>query len=215
MEFLSEAIVSSVILSGRTLLAGTGMRQDARTLDMPGDGVFQSEDNGSHWTPLNAGLPPHTSIRALVSEGKVVLAAAGPADSGGSGIYRSENFGRWKHVGLDGVWARGLLQLPGGRVLAAADQQAMFRSDDGGTTWSASAAGFANWETFGMLTFDSRILATTHRGTFFSDDGGKHWSAAAGPSAMLLSCGISQCSLRRKWRVDSLCLAMLVPPGSP
>lgn len=180
--------VAAVIAYGPTLLAATGMRQDARS-EVPGDGIFQSDDGGHTWTRMDRGLPPKTSVRALLAFGDTVFAATGNAVAGGgSGIYRLVKLGDWQHVGLNGEWLRGLARLPGGRVLATANDAAMFRSEDGGRTWTASSDGFANWETYGVAVGRAgRLYASSLKGTFSSLDGGLHWITPRGPSPISVS----------------------------
>lgn len=182
--------VSAVAAFGPTLLAATSMRQDAHS-DIAGDGVFRSDDGGLTWTRADRGMPSRTSVRALLVSGDTVLAAAGNAIAGGgSGIYRSVKMGDWQQVGLDGAWVRGLARLPGGRLLATANDAAMFRSDDGGHAWVASAQGFANWETQGVAVSSAgRLYASSLKGTFSSRDGGANWKLSPGlsPEAELVS----------------------------
>lgn len=184
----SHVPVSGVIADGPTLLAATGMRQDAQS-GIVGDGIFRSEDGGDTWSRADRGIPPRTSVRALLAFGDTMLAAAGnPITGGGSGIYRSVKQGDWHQVGLDGEWVRGLARLPGGRVLATANDAAMFRSDDGARTWIASADGFSNWETYGVAAgHGGRLYASSGRGTYASVDGGAHWLQPHGPSIALVT----------------------------
>lgn len=178
--------VSTVIANGPTLLAATGMRQDAAG-SVFGDGVFVSNDSGRTFTRFSAGMPTKTSVRALLLVGDTLLAATGHYTGvGGSGIYRYVGRGAWSQSGRKGDWIRGMVRLANGRVLGAANAIAIVRTDDFGRSWVQSADGFTNWEVTGLAVGSgNRLIVGSGRETFVSHDGGAHWIAAsAAPAAV-------------------------------
>ncbi|MFL5824744.1 MAG: WD40/YVTN/BNR-like repeat-containing protein [Solirubrobacteraceae bacterium] len=143
------------------LYAGTGWDDVDQSGVQPGDGVLKSVDGGQTWTPLAASesLMHGFAVTGLAVDPKndrIVVAAAN------NGLFRSTNGGRtWKsvlalgvgpydvasvHLAVDrvtGVMLAGVAQRPGlvahrGSATVTTGH-AMYRSADGGQTWSAYA----------------------------------------------------------------------------
>jgi len=96
-------------------------------------GVQQSTDHGTTWRSLDAGLPRGAQVLALAVDprGEAILAATS------EGLYRTGSTdGIWTPTPLTGpVLAVAMSPAQPNVVLAIDDQQRVYRSDDGGTTW--------------------------------------------------------------------------------
>src|SRR5258708_766818 len=179
-------------------------------------GVWKTDDDGRTWTPIFDSQPTQSigAIAVAPSDPKIIYVASGeglhrPDLSVGNGVYRSSDGGKsWAHLSLDDSQ-----QIPSiavdphdaNRVYAAvlghpygpSAQRGVYRSLDGGTTWSKVLdqgentgssfiridpfdahilyAGFWNarsgpWE-------DKTMYNGPHGGLFKSTDGGEHWRA--------------------------------------
>lgn len=179
-------------------------------------GVWKTDDDGRTWMPIFDSQPTQSigAIAVSPSDPKIIYVASGeglhrPDLSVGNGVYRSSDAGRsWVHLSLDDSQ-----QIPSiavdprdaNRVYAAvlghpygpSAQRGLYRSLDGGATWSKVLdqgentgssfiridpfdanmlyAGFWNarsgpWE-------DKTMYNGPHGGLFKSTDGGDHWRA--------------------------------------
>jgi photosystem II stability/assembly factor-like uncharacterized protein len=141
---------------GRTR-AATGVADEPNIFYVgQGDGgVWKSNDYGRTWTPIFDGEDTQSigAIAVAPSNDNIVYVASGeglhrPDLSVGDGIYRSDDAGKtWTHLGLrDGEQIPTLAVDPANpeRVFAAvlghpygpSAERGIFRSDDGGTTWT-------------------------------------------------------------------------------
>ncbi len=144
-----------------------------------GGGILRSKDRGASWWVCNYGLQDYMVLT-------VAWAPAAPADAwpqrevvfAGTeeGIYRSPNGGLgWRRSeGTDGVFqvvAVGNDFHQSGIVLAGTEENGLWRSDDGGYTFSR------------VLDAPTRIdaLVATNEGWLLSDENGL-WSSADGLS---------------------------------
>ncbi len=123
---------------------------------LPAGGVWKTENAGITWEPVFDSVRSVSSVGAIEvapSDPNVVYVATGDMVTGGSinegdGVYRSADAGRtWTHIGLEAT-----KQIPSilvdpsnpGVVLVAAqgdmhhksDARGVFRSTDGGRTWT-------------------------------------------------------------------------------
>jgi len=192
------------------LYAGTG-EEDSRNSISPGAGVYKSTDAGRSWKLV--GLEATQQIGRIVVDpadpNVVYVAALGHEWNANPerGLYKSTDGGEnFINVGLkDSEHIAKILVNPknGNDVLvcatggAFADNQGggVFRSGDGGKTWSKVLAGVNASTGCGMLaaserepdtiyasTWDFRRQAWTFRsggpgsGLFKSTDGGQHWT---------------------------------------
>lgn len=136
-------------------LLGTKLTTVATDPDQPnrvfagGDrGVFVSDDQAEHWSPINFGLESCPFINALAVGSSDVFAAAGkniPESFTCGGVYRSADAGKtWTAAGLAQRLVTALAIDPDdSRILYAGTSGTgplfaggVFRSVDGGVTWS-------------------------------------------------------------------------------
>jgi hypothetical protein len=160
-------------VSPNTLFAGTGSTSSFSFNGSPGFGVARSTDGGTTWTVLAAATFASRRIDSIVpttlSSGNVVLAAT---LFDGGGVYRSTdngvNFARISGNGTSGLPNAGVSKLiadpaNANRFYAGVPANfgggaaaGVYRSDDGGVTWTAVNTGLTGPAT------SFRILLSVH-----------------------------------------------------
>ena len=200
---------------GRTrAVAGISGRPDTFLIGAVNGGVWQTDDYGRTWVPIFDAEPTQSigAIAVAPSDPKVIYVGSGeglrrPDLSVGNGIYRSADGGKtWAHLGLDDAQ-----QIPDlavdpkdpNRLFAAvlghpygpSAGRGIYRSVDGGRTWTAvlqrdeNTGGFgvkidpndANvvyatlWNTRSGPWEDNNVYSGTAGGLYKSTDGGEHW----------------------------------------
>ena len=177
-------------------------------------GVWKTVDAGIYWRCVSDGFFGSAAIGAIavaLSDPNVIYAGTGETEirldvSWGDGIYKSTDAGRtWNHLGLRASRFVGRIQIhPGdpdlvyvaalGDVFGANEERGVFRSRDGGRTWSKVLYRDANTGAvdLAMDPRNPRILFAafwqTRRsfwnissggpgsGLFRSTDGGESWT---------------------------------------
>jgi hypothetical protein len=157
------------------LFAGTGSTSSFSLEGSPGFGVARSTDGGDTWTVLAASTFAGRPINSIVPTGlendNVVLAATLRGGPGG-GVFRSTDLGssftRLSGNGTSGLPDQGVSSLvanPGSPKIyaavpaffaAATGNEGVYRSDDGGVTWTAVNTGLTG------LGTSLRILLSVH-----------------------------------------------------
>ncbi len=158
---------------GEVLWAGTGEANSSRT-SYAGTGVFKSTDGGKSWT--NTGLRDSHHIGKILVDRRtpdtVFVAAAGPlyTDGGERGLYRTTDGGKsWTKV-LGGTGRTGAIDVvqdpkdPGllyaalwerdrkpWNFLESGPGSGIYRSRDGGTTWSRLSSGLPQGDVVGRI----------------------------------------------------------------
>ena len=118
-------------------------------------GIWKTVDGGSHWAPIFDDQPVQAigALAVAPSNASVVWAGTGEPwirshISIGNGVYKSSDAGRtWTHMGLDSTGRIGRIAIDPANpdvVLVAAQgysygpqpQRGIFRTTDGGKTWS-------------------------------------------------------------------------------
>jgi photosystem II stability/assembly factor-like uncharacterized protein len=144
------------------------------------DGVFRSEDAGRSWTPWNFGLID-MSVQALAvspafARDETVFAGTS------TGLMRSRNAGRsWHTIELpvDCPAIVSMAYADASLVVAALDEPGIFRSSDGGATWSAYRDErfhlVSSLATHQVEPGRQDIIALTDAGPARSTDGGQTW----------------------------------------
>jgi hypothetical protein len=213
-----------------TLFAGTGSTSSAEQQGSPGFGVARSTDGGTTWTVLAASSftsrPINSIVPTRLNYGNVVLAATlcGSVPRGycatdaESGVYRSTDngvsFSRISGNGSSGLPDAGVSKLIAdpskpNRFYAGVPQQfgggaqaGVYRSNDGGLTWTAVNTGLAG------LSTSLRILLSVHNdatnnvvyaaiinnagtlsGVFRSTNQGGNWTSLGTPSPSIFPGG--------------------------
>jgi len=177
-------------------------------------GVWRSDDDGRTWVPIFDSQPTQSigAIAVATSNPNIIYVASGeglhrPDLSVGDGVYRSSDAGQtWTHLALDDAE-----QIPSiavdprdaNRVYAAvlghpygpSTQRGVYRSMDGGATWSRmldrgenTGSSFIRIDPFDSNTLyagfwdarsgpweDKNMYNGPHGGLYKSTDGGEHW----------------------------------------
>lgn len=145
-----------------------------------GDGVFRTTDAGASWTLLADGFPIGHRATALALNPDVpetiVVGTEGP---GGPRLVVSGDGGdSWTRIDVAATgeaitavaWAG-----EGGSVLLAADGDAVYRSDDGGLSWSATLSGNALPRLLETTAVMPDFVFAAGEGVRISDDAGATW----------------------------------------
>jgi photosystem II stability/assembly factor-like uncharacterized protein len=176
-------------------------------------GVFESHDAGSTWTPVFDGQPVLNvgALAAHPTNSNIVYVGTGEANGSsfsydGDGVYRTLDGGvSWQHLGLtetrrigriaiDPVNPQRVFVAAAGGVFTPDPNRGVYRSTDGGTTWTrvlfvAPTAGAidvaidpsnpsrvyaAIWEHYSTST--SWVAGGLNSGIWQSQDGGDSWT---------------------------------------
>ena len=125
-------------------------------IGLPSAGVWKTTSAGQTWYPVFDDIKDVSSIGALEaapSNANVIYAGTGDLITGGAinegnGVYKSSDAGKtWKHIGLDSTRqipsivvdprnADVVLVAAQGDVHAKSSARGVYRSTDGGTTWT-------------------------------------------------------------------------------
>ncbi|MBM3946717.1 MAG: hypothetical protein FJ315_04880, partial [SAR202 cluster bacterium] len=181
---------------GITVLAATG------------EGILRSEDGGRSWSRITQGLPSSTVLRVRVVAGAPSVAWATTL----SGVARSQDGGRtWTDAsgqGAGGLPSRNLQALavhPQNANIALVSTetflhsvrsmhlyrlgqyfaQGLYRTDDGGKTWTRSDQGIIEDKPIEITAHPTRpyevwAMDQSSRGAYRSRDGGQTWSLSPG-----------------------------------
>lgn len=155
----------------------------------PAGGIWKSTNAGNNWTPLTDFLPQIgvSGIAIDPSNSNIIYIATGDKDNSDSysfGIFKSTDAGQsWNQTGFQHTWEfRGLGDLivnPNAtNTLIAATKTGLFRTTDGGTTWSNRRSGNFTQGNLKFKTDDpNTVFATSTNGFFKSTDGGNTFLA--------------------------------------
>ncbi len=147
------------------------------------DGVFKSTNAGASFSLVGSSEILGTALHFPPDAPGTLLAASRPSVPSGFGIadsiHQTTNGGAtWEVVPFLHTRARDLAG-PMTRLFAASESRGLYRSLDGGTSWSEANAGLGGAE-IESLTADpvakQTVYATGFGGVFKSTDGGESWS---------------------------------------
>src|SRR4051794_35787714 len=153
-----------------------------------GDGVYKSVNAGVTWTPFSAGLDAGArNVRTIFTSNSKVYAGTEDglwATSGGAWSPMAqgpeedpENPVKLNHS------VQTVLSGPFGSMLAGTFAAGVFKSSDGGKTWTppAPANGMPAGETvWSLAKFANFVFAATTSGIYRSFDFGATWTLASG-----------------------------------
>ena len=149
-------------------------------------GFYRSEDAGKSWRMLDWRSIQHSRSPVFHPTDPNVIYVC---PWGGSALKVSKDRGlTWNLVGKDPPWkGDNLLGLSFDRgapkLILLAGAKALYRTADGGTTWSVvngAPAGFVGFHIDQTSPAEERVcLGATKTGVFRSDDGGLTWSESA------------------------------------
>ncbi len=164
-----------------------------------GAGIFKSSDGGTSWKPLSEGLPPVLQANIAIAPSNPQLlyailapaAAAGGGSPGAIGFYKSTDAGEhWALARDRAADNRPLARIGGGDLptvvvdpkhpdVVYSSSVVLWRSEDGGTTWSAvrGAPGGDDYQkTWINPNNPDIILTVSDQGGVVSANRGKSWS---------------------------------------
>ncbi|MEQ8414981.1 MAG: cadherin domain-containing protein [Imperialibacter sp.] len=146
------------------------------------NGVYRSADTGDTWAYANTGLTDTEllSVATIGSEfwvgytGGISTSADGSSWSAlGTGIASSSEINSFSRDGSDPD------------LLAAASDEGLYMTTDGGATWGTVNVTGAPSQDFSSVSFgfpDELVVTDFQGGSFFSDDAGTTWNAVGGLS---------------------------------
>jgi len=201
--------ISSLAISpadSNTLFAGTGSTSSLASLGSSGFGIAGSIDGGITWTVLAASTFSGRRINDVVptslDSGNVVLAST-LRDGGGvfASTDQGNSFTRLSGNGTSGLPDKGVSSLvadPGNpsrfyaAVPASTGNEGVYRSDDGGLTWTLVNTGLTGLNTSlrillsvhnnsGLATnvIYAMVISNTLQGVFRSSNQGGSWTSMA------------------------------------
>jgi len=135
-----------------------------------GGGVFRLEEGENSWTKINSELE---TIRLLVVTGKTFYVCT---ESEGDGIFRLEaGDDSWTHLGLSDQRIKSLA-VSGTNIYAGTGAGKIFRSVDGGNSWTQVNKGMESGSIRDVVFVGKTIYAETSNGVFRSTDDGDSWT---------------------------------------
>ena len=151
---------------------------------------WRSEDGGRSWQKVDVpepGLrdmmkgkiegPNFKSLAQDAGDPKIFYAGGHwSKDMGGAAVNRSSNGGKkWEPAGAGITGDVTLLRAAAPGVVFAATKDGIFRTADGGKSWSSVRAGEIN----DLAVDPARVFVATKKGLYGSDDNGATWKKAA------------------------------------
>jgi len=146
--------------------------------------VFRSDDGAAHWTATPGPAPSHLPVNALLATPAAVyvnVVSNSPAPVAIGYLFKSTDRGAsWSPLGTGGFFVTALAADPANPgTLYAGSHSGVFRSADGGSTWTAASGGLpAGADVTALLAPAPGTLyaaLTQGRKVFRSTDGGGHW----------------------------------------
>lgn len=150
---------------------------------LPNGGVFKTTDRGASWRAVNRGIPLPVPDLAIDPHTPAALYAG---TYFGGGIFKSTDAAEsWCETGLTGRSVLSIAVDPSNSaiVFAGTGEAGIFKSVDGGTSWSPSGAGLVGTsvEALAIDGGDPDVLYAASGGDVFrSTDAGSTWFAASG-----------------------------------
>ena len=168
-------------------------------------GVFRTTDAGANWSDSSTGLPNSSDVYALAidpSNPAVVYAGTGGTSNTARGIFKSTDGGAsWTdssngltHPLISGLGVGALAIDPSNPAIVYAGTgtgtftaAGIFKTTDGGATWTATNTGLPDVFTVHALAIDPSNPAIVYAGTgtgtpggvFKTIDGGASWTASS------------------------------------
>ena len=158
-----------------------------------GPAVLVSSDNGETWEERTSGLSAEAKMAVFsfaVKDSDIYLGTAE------GGVYRSSNNGvHWYSVDNGQIHWGAYVSIMGD-ILFVSGGQNIFRSTDGGTSWTSASAGLKRESRRPVLVSGTTLYTTTSNGLYFSLDSARIWrrpmNAGTQPAYITrMACGVS------------------------
>ncbi len=130
--------------------------------------VMRSSDGGGTWLPADEGLSGHYIHDLRRDESGSVYAASD------AGVYRLENSGRWRHIGLPRSFPTFLCAAPWGDLYLGLNYAGAYRSQDRGASWRPLLLPHELANSMTVTKRGDLLLASEH-GVVRSRDRGDTW----------------------------------------
>jgi photosystem II stability/assembly factor-like uncharacterized protein len=151
--------------------------------------LLRSEDGGVNWEEVYRLDGPDAFINAVrmpsATEG---VAVADPVDSIWVVLMTDDGGKTWRHsptepraaagrIRLEKGWENSLAALPGGYIWFGTDNSRVYRSTDGGATWSFGS--LTSFDSYGLWFADAlNGVAACGGGLIRTNDGGASWTGS-------------------------------------
>jgi photosystem II stability/assembly factor-like uncharacterized protein len=136
--------------------------------------LYRSDNHGTPWSQVGAGLPKASRINALLIEGSTSYAGTD------EGVFVSSDAGQ--------TWSASVITPPspvqcftvsGRRVYAGTKMSGVFFTKDEGRSWQQVVNGLPDWNVRSLAARNSVVYAGTDtRGVFLLSGEGKRWVSA-------------------------------------
>jgi hypothetical protein len=144
-------------------------------------GIFRSDDVGENWIACSEGLPERTTITALCIAGDVIFAGTEHR------LYYSDNNGKdWFEAGteLEERHITALAVSNDAVIYVGTRLRGLYRSDDGGITWSQKNNGLIDSSVQSIDIFGSNLYIGTQNCLYRSVDRAENWQVLKKNSSM-------------------------------
>ncbi|MFH1121850.1 MAG: hypothetical protein V1775_18675, partial [Bacteroidota bacterium] len=140
-------------------------------------GVFKTEDNGSNWTAINAGLL-NTNVNTIYAKDNVLFAGTiAGYDAADAGVFRSFNQGEtWESCGIASQTITCFIHQ-GIYIFAGTSTGGVFRSSDDGTTWESKNTGLATGGVQDFAKNGTYLFVVRNKNVYRSSNNGDTWTA--------------------------------------
>jgi len=147
---------------------------DGSILAATSNGLHRSVDNGYTWSSYSEGLTTF-DVRDIHVDANGLLRVA----TFGHGLFsRTTQDPAWVPAGLANTYTTSLLEPQAGTLLVGANGF-VYRSEDGGSSWSARSLEGYSVNVQALSGNGAYVFAATNLGIFRSSDGGAIWEFAS------------------------------------
>ncbi|HET6766829.1 MAG TPA: YCF48-related protein [Chitinophagaceae bacterium] len=138
-------------------------------------GIYQSNDKGISWIPVNAGLIAQRVLDIIINKNDEIFVG-----SYGGVFFSNDNGNSWTELnnGLTNIGIEDMAINKNGDLFAGTYTSDIFRSTDNGKTWHKTSNGLPMknvWISGLAINSQNVVFATTGSGVYRSKDNGDSW----------------------------------------